>query len=61
MKELIQTVSWLNYYIDNWNMDRIIYFTKELNRLGYIEKYEIEWLVQDIISDRCKFSYKTFL
>ena len=64
MKELYnlkETVNNLNHYIDNWDMHMIIHYSKELNRLGYIDKYEIEWLVQDIINDRCKFNYKTFL
>ena len=26
MKELKETVSWLNYYIKNFDIDRIIYF-----------------------------------
>lgn len=64
MKELYnlkETVNNLNNYIDNWDIHMIIHYSKELNRLGYIDKYEVEWLVQDIINDRCKFSYKTFL
>ena len=61
MKELKETVSWLNYYIKNFDIDRIIYFSKELNKLGYIENYEVEWLVQDIINNRCTYNYKTFL
>lgn len=61
LNNLQQTVNNLNHYIDNWDIHMIIHYAQELNRLGYIDKYEVEWLVQDIINDRCKFSYKTFL